>query len=224
MADHTRTKILELTLLLLIGILPFELNGLYNSHLVSRPLHFWAVEIISWILLPLAMYFWGIHRGLFTSAEIGFHPYFKGRICYTVLLVLVLSPIIYFAHRYSRLLAMRIIPTNYGAENFGYGQVVASYGDLRILILLYFAVTAGLVEEFFYRGVMYKLICMRKRRSIMYVFVSSLVFSSVHWELGIQFLLSHFLWGLVMGSIYCKIRNIWPLVVGHMITDLIALS
>jgi membrane protease YdiL (CAAX protease family) len=219
-----KTKNRELTALLLIGILPFELNGLYNIYLASWPLYYWIVDIISWIFLPLAMYFWGIHRGLFTNAEIGFHPYVSGRIHYTCILVLILSPIIYFAHGYSRAIAMRIIPTNYGAVNFGYGQVVASYGGPKFLMLFYFAVTAGLVEEFFYRGVMYKLICMRKRRFIMYVFISSLVFSSVHWELGVQFLLSHFLWGLVMGSIYYKIRNIWPLVFGHTIIDLIAFS
>ncbi|UCD58694.1 MAG: CPBP family intramembrane metalloprotease [Candidatus Hydrogenedentota bacterium] len=224
MAGHTKGRNLELTALLLVGILPFELNGLYNIHLVSKPLYFWAVEIISYIFLPLVIYSWGIHRGLFTSAEIGFHPYVSGRIHYTHILVVVLSPIIYFAYVYSRVLAMRIIPTNYGAVNFGYGQVVASYGDLRILVLLYFALTAGLVEEFFYRGLMHKLICMGKRRFIMYVFVSSLVFSSVHWELGVQGLLSRFLWGLVMASLYYRIRNIWPLVVGHMITDLIAFS
>jgi hypothetical protein len=224
MAGHSKAQNLELTALLLIGILPFELNGLYNIYLVSRPLYYWAVELIVWILLPSAIYFWAIHRGLFTNEEIGFHPYVSGRIHYTHILVVILIPIIYFAHGYSRALAMRIIPTNYGAVNFGYGQVVASYGDLKILTLLYFAVTAGLVEEFYYRGVMYRLICMPDRRFIVYVFTSSLVFSSVHWELGVQFLVSHFLWGLVMASIYYKIRNIWPLVFGHMITDLIAFS
>lgn len=221
-STDTPARRIELTALLLIGILPFEVNGLYDIHLVNNPLYYWIAEIISWMFLPLAVYFWGIHRSIFSNKEIGFHLSAGSRIAHRIVLLVILPPLLYLAYKYFRLFAICVFPTNYGFVSFSYRQVVLASGARRILALLYLAVTAGLVEEFFYRGLMYRILCWDKGRFMRYVLCSSLIFSSVHWELGIRGLLYSFLLGLVYASIYYKTKNLWPLVVGHMLTDLIA--
>ena len=60
-----------LAVLLIIGILPFELNGWYNP-LLSRTA-FWYVEFFTWVIMPAAIVFVALRARLVTIPELGFH-------------------------------------------------------------------------------------------------------------------------------------------------------
>ena len=79
-------KKLELLVIFLVGILPFELNGLYNPLLEKHTFYFWSADVAAWVFLPAAVYIWGVRRGLFTRFDLGFHFDIFGR----------KEPIVYF--------------------------------------------------------------------------------------------------------------------------------
>ncbi len=90
---------------------------------------------------------------------------------------------------------------------------------MAVLVSVYMAITAGIVEEIIYRFFLWKLVESFKYRVIIFVSISSLVFASVHWESGVQNLFATFIFGIVSAVIYVIIKNIWPLVIGHFVVD-----
>jgi len=58
-----------LALLLVVGILPFELNGWYNPLLSYKA--FWCVEIFTWIMMPLVLVVIALRMRLITSVATG---------------------------------------------------------------------------------------------------------------------------------------------------------
>jgi len=71
--DLNMGKKKKLALLLFFGILPFELNGMWNPILSSNPVIYWIVEVLIWVVMPLGIY-WIIRTdGLLDNKEIGFH-------------------------------------------------------------------------------------------------------------------------------------------------------
>ncbi|MCP4769644.1 MAG: CPBP family intramembrane metalloprotease [Gammaproteobacteria bacterium] len=48
-----------------------------------------------------------------------------------------------------------------------------------------------------------------------------LLFSLVHWEDGLANLASTYIFGVFMAIAYLGLRNLWPLVIGHIFIDLV---
>lgn len=216
----------ELFYLLLIGLAPLELNGFYNRYLFHYPFFYWMVELITWILIPSVIYFVGIKKHYFSNHDLGFHFQIFGK---QSLLAFIVCQIIAFifmpylnslSNYYSRI----IFPTNWGKIPFDYRNVIPSGGVGKVLVLAYMAITAGIVEELYFRSIFRLLFNNSLRGIISYIFISSLIFSSAHWEGGITALLSTFLFGFVFSVIYVSIKNVWPLILGHACTDFLWFS
>jgi len=79
--------------------------------------------------------------------------------------------------------------------------------------------TAGFVEEIYYRGMMSRLFPDGWRGTLLYVPVSSLVFASVHWDGGVWTMFEALTFGLAAGAIFRATRNLWPLIVAHAVID-----
>ena len=93
-------------------------------------------------------------------------------------------------------------------------------GDFKLATILFFAVTAGVVEEFYYRGLCRELFCQDTRNQTLYVLVSASLFAVAHWEGGTNSIAVSFLMGIFLAGSYLRIRNLWPLVAGHIAVDL----
>jgi len=78
MENVSREKI-HIGLLFIIGIMPYELNGFYNPSLADHPGYFWAMDILTYVMMPLCIYLLGIRKGLYTNKELGFHFDIRGR-------------------------------------------------------------------------------------------------------------------------------------------------
>ncbi len=46
----------------------------------------------------------------------------------------------------------------------------------------------------------------------------------IHWESGSRELVATFLLGVVLGALYLRLRNLWPFVAGHTVTDMLAFT
>ncbi len=218
------TRKILIGLLVLAGIAPGWLNGLFLSDLSKNMVPYWLYEILVWICLPLLINLFGKKKNLFSNGDLGFHLKIRGqdepqKLVVIIIIMAVLLPVFNMAmHQISLLL----FSENYWKINFEYRQVIPNAINMagtHFLVVLYFSTTAALVEEFLCRG-MLRLLFNNHRSSIFsYIMLSSLIFSMIHWEQGIQGLFSTFCFGILTASVYAKIRNIWPVIFGHFFTD-----
>ncbi len=217
----------QIILLFVIGILPFELNGIYNRFILDSPFIFWSLEMIFMALLPLAIFIYCIKSKIVTTAEIGFrfkiYEKYDNKINSIILLSLILFTtfLLYYGYGYFYKLAIHIFPIDYLNEYYAFYDMIPEDGFLKFIAITYFALTAGFVEEFYYRGLFFNVFSEGKYKYLLYILISSLIFSSVHWESGVRNLFATFLFGVITCSIYVKTKNLWPLVVGHFCLDFI---
>jgi membrane protease YdiL (CAAX protease family) len=209
---HNREKLI--LILLLIGITPFLLNGFYNPILISIPAIYWIVEITSWVVIPLII-FNQLHEYNFDFSQAGFiNRTFKIKFLYHLILVpLVLTLMFILVYDFSKIL----FPTNYLQMDFNYSMIIPSNRYLMIISVFYMALTAGVVEEFYYRSLLRVII----KNSYLYIIISSLVFAMVHFEGGIRLIFTALIYGIGASLYFLKTKNIWPLILGHFINDLI---
>lgn len=203
---------------LILCIIPFFINGFYNPYLSDNPFWFWALDILTWIILPIICFsFLGYKRAL-TFEETGIKiP--KSKYMSIFFISLLMCPIAYFTYKYSDNVGKIIFPINYISNKFSYNQLMPETGYQKLLVGLHFSITAGLVEELLYRGLFKKVITYFTERKLYFVILSSLVFSSVHWEGGIQNLFPSFITGLLFAIVYVKTKSLWPCIIGHIFTD-----
>ena len=99
-------------------------------------------------------------------------------------------------------------------------------GPARPYVLLYFSITASLVEEMFYRGMFWRALSglSSRYRVGLYVIGSSVLFGAIHWENGWPEVIAASVFGIVACLIYHRIHTLWPLVLAHFVTDLRAFA
>jgi hypothetical protein len=57
-----------------------------------------------------------------------------------------------------------------------------------------------------------------------YPALSAAAFALIHWESGSREVIATFLLGVVLAALYLRIRNLWPFVAGHAITDMLTFT
>jgi len=183
------------------------------------------LEFIIWVVLPVLIIGYCIKSDLVSFRELGFHSrvseiYSPNTDAILFILLLFITPLLlYECYVYFYHLSESLFPVNYGATDFNYGSTLSLNGKKSLSVILYYALTAGLVEEVYYRAMFFRLVEDVRHNFIVYVVVSSLIFSSVHWEGGVRNLFTAFIYGMCCSVIYYKTRNLWPLFLGHFLTD-----
>ncbi len=221
--DSPNRKRILIACLIFIGILPYELNGFYNPWLQYSPGQFWTAQILAWVFLPVVIYAIGIRHKLFTNRDLGFHHSVAGKQNLALFLVsLVAVTLILRALFVAAILGRQILfPINYGAVDFSYKNLIPTNGLPRVSALLFFSLSAGIVEEMIYRGMFKRLFDDNESGNALFVIISSSVFASVHWEGGVQGLFLAFSYGIVASLAYAILKNIWPFILGHALNDLL---
>jgi membrane protease YdiL (CAAX protease family) len=221
MSDRRRQ--LLLALLLVIGILPFELNGWYNPLLSPR--EFWLAEFIAWIILPSAILLVARRMRLVTFRELGFHTNIRGKkIPWRFALLMIVCPIFfYYLDQWAVDQAPILLPINYLDQHAEYPDWLPPPGPTtgwwRLLGMVYLAGSAGFVEEIFYRAMMSKLFRRTTLGTLAYVIVSVTIFAAAHWEFGIREMFEAAVFGCAAAVLFRVTDNIWPLIVSHVIVD-----
>lgn len=89
-----------------------------------------------------------------------------------------------------------------------------------VLMIFYYALSAGVFEEILYRGVLgYVLLTGGRIGIAAYVLVSSLAFCSIHTIVDAADLFSYLYFGMAAAVMYLVFRDLLPVIVGHVVYD-----
>ena len=102
-------------------------------------------------------------------------------------------------------------------------NALARGGGLAAVI--YHALSAGVFEEIFFRGVL-GVVFLKKRRVIdvgLYVAVSSFAFLGIHSISNIADIFTLLFFGCSAAVMYVLLRNLWPIIIAHTLYDLVIL-
>lgn len=213
----------NLILCFLIILIPLELNGFYNPYLAKSPNVYWFCDIFSWIFLPTIVFAIMIHGHLVNFKELGLQeskPTFQYYLT-SLFFIIVMTFLLYNGYVAAKAIAYQAWPHNYWEVSFSYVGIAAQSPGLKKLMILYFAFTAGVVEEIYFRGILRTFFSESILGKISFVLVSSLLFSSVHWEQGVRGLFATFVFGILAATYYVCRKDLWPLIGGHAMTWLI---
>lgn len=205
-------------LLFAIGILPFFVNGVVNPFIFQRPALYWSFEITTWVLLPVLVFSLATRIGGLRLAELGLHARIRERRNAGLLLLLCVlaGPIFLFIYSNSLEFFRRFVP---GEALFSYASVVPEQGLYRAIVALYLGVSAGVVEELYYRGFFFRISQLFHRPLAVYLVTSPVLFALTHWEGTPAGVPAAFVVGLFACLLFVTIRNLWPLMIGHVFTD-----
>jgi membrane protease YdiL (CAAX protease family) len=101
-------------------------------------------------------------------------------------------------------------------------QVISYSGHIpkappaSVVTIVYLAVTAGFVEEYFFRGLLNPLVCKYLGNSVaVFVVVSSLSFAAIHWGGGLANVIGSLPFGVFLALVYVRTGDIRVRVLAH---------
>jgi len=198
------------------------LNALYLGRLAHMPLAYWAADIAQWVILPAICLCALARFGAVAPAAYGLRgpsqDFPATHLVGAAVLATILFAAVYFG---AQALAGRWLPATPAA--FSYDALVPS-GAMRVPVVVYFAASAGFVEEVVYRGLPLAVMGEAARTragACAYVAGTALLFASIHWEGWLAALIPAFAVGVLAAVLYLRIGNLWPLVVAHTAVNLI---
>jgi len=206
------------SILIGIGIFPFLINGYINSVIYSYPFWYWSFELLSWVILPATVMTVAIRFGGLRAADIGLSLNVRGRRAVVLLLLIcvVIGPVELYLYESAHTYFKHLFP---GKAFFEYESLVPASGIARFLVSLYFSLSAGIVEELYFRGLMFKAAGYFAQPVPVYLIVSPLLFALIHWEGGLANVAATLVFGIATAAVFVAIRNLWPLIIGHIYTD-----
>lgn len=202
-------------------------NGFYllPAYRLS-PALFWSLDLAQFVMVPL-LSVWGLSRIGAVPSAYGFRAILQRekRIDDIVTFVIVVAAFYYF-YRFGQVVSQILIPhiSWWPWYESVYGLAMPKHGFASLAVLAYLAVTAGLVEETFFRALpalALRQVLAPSTFRIAYPLLTAPVFALIHWENGPYEVGATFVLGLVVAWLYMRIGNIWPFVLGHAITDIV---
>ena len=195
------------------------INGWINAKVQTIPALFWGFEFFSWVILPCFVFGYLFKFHNLTWDDLGLHSKINHtkNIKALFFLCLVAAMFTYLIDRIFIRIAVALVG-NLPAY-FSYHSLQPNVLLLKWLSTLYFALSAGIIEELYYRGLFYKAVQSASHPKLLYLLLSPAIFAIAHWEQGASRALGAYLFGMLASIFYLKIKNLWPLIVGHVITD-----
>ncbi len=205
-------------ILFFVAISPFFLNDLYNP-IIKDTWLYWILELMSWVVIPLIFCFYMHRQKVICFSDMFSLIFIKQRRPVLLIFIGILFvPVFYWVYTVSFYLFEGVFGTVQIVNHTNvYRDVISDSGKSSILIILYYSITAGVVEELYYRGICRTFI----KNKLCFVLSSSLLFSAAHWGDGGAKLFATFILGLVYAWVYVKIKNLWPLIISHALMDIL---
>lgn len=194
-------------------------NGMYLAPLSKgNAVAFWAVDLVQWVVLPVLVLGYLSRRHAIGPGQYGF-AFSDLRKGATYAWSVPATLTFYLAYAGT---------SHYAAVLLGFPGADFSYDGLfpdsapGALIRLYSGLTAGLVESIFFIGLPWLLWTASGRRSpILFTALVSVIFAWAHWEQGLPTVAGALAFNLVACAWYFRLHTLWPIAIGHAITDLI---
>lgn len=183
---------------------------------------FWIVDALCFVVVPIALYAL-LHLPSISVLRAHRHADLKQtKYVRSIFVVLALVVGIYVTWCFG-IAAGRSLRAHYPnllPHYLMYSTHLPSDGPLRFLAVSYFAVTAGLVEEYIFRGLFKELCDFFNRSASAFVLTSSMAFALVHLSGGVVSLMSALFVGLFMSTMYQRIKDLRILIAAHALFDL----
>ena len=197
---------------------------------IQSSAQFWTVDLFYYVALPtlaLAIASWILQRPLSELV----HPRIGTGPAASVDLQVALGFVLVIAH-FGLLFPIRSwasaspeVFTTFMPMQLNYTQIANDLGPYKILGVLYFAATAALVEEYFFRGFFARFFLERASpASWRYVTVSAALFAVYHWHIGIGTVLLSLGTGVLAAVVVLKTRTLLPVVGAHFVIDVISFT
>ena len=197
-------------------------DGAFKSSLyMLSPLAFWIFDVTKFVILP-ATILWLLYRYFQVKpTEYGIAGAAEGQAWWEFIgLVVFLALILYVVY----LVAWSLSPkTLWPTPTQHFYQAILPQGILHFPVAIYYAVTAGVTEEIIFRGLPLLYLKERYGKSFSragYVVVTSILFGAAHWENGSREVGAAFFFGVFSSLLYLQLRELWPLIGAHALTDL----
>lgn len=202
----------------LFAVSPYLLNGWINPHFGDDPLLYWSIELLCWVVVPAIalMLAWKYASLDFLALGFTLHLIDRRSMLGMLLMCTLVSVLMVGLYELADHYSGRVFGTEVA---FSYAAVMPAAGPSRVLVALYLALTAGFVEETLYRGFAYQLACRYAHPRLLYLTIGPAVFAAVHWEGGWASVSAAYVLGVFTALVFLALRNLWPLVVGHCVTD-----
>ncbi len=224
-----RPGLVDRRTLLLAAIFPIVTTGLLNEFWVEPAYRhgvvwFYLADSLQWIVVPALVWLFVLRPGGIKPVEYGldFAPYAKRPLDAVALFVFV-ALLLWLSYEPVKGVALRYLAPY--ANPFGYANTIPASFLGKAAGVIYFSVTAAVVEEVAFRGLTWaylSLVFPLKHRAFWYIVLSSLLFASVHSEQGPHGVIAAFTFGLMAAFLYSRLQNLWPLVFGHCVGDVIS--
>jgi len=206
-------------------IAPGLLNALYMEPLyeASRA-GYWLADSLQYAVLPAGVAWLLMTRARVRPVEWGFRPWRarRGPLDYAALFLLICF-LYWLAYEPVRKVAYAHLWR--GAPAFGSWTAIPKAFWPHLLVVMYYSVSAGLVEEVAYRGLPWLYLSrftFRRGKTPLYVLSTSLLFAAAHSEQGPHSVIAAFSLGVVSAMLYAGFQDLWPFVVAHIVTDVIS--
>lgn len=210
----------------LLSIFPSVALGLLNTF-YSQPLFkydpalFWLADIAQWTIFPFFSWLLVLRPNRISISDFGLCLLTNSTMNSIGLKVFVVAMIaLWVADVPVEFVANRLMGNH---ADFGYGVVAAGYPKLWLLSVIYFSVTASLVEEVVFRGLpwlYFSTAISANHRQFWYVFATSIIFAATHSETGPPGMIASLSFGITAALLYAKLRNLWPIVAAHLVIDI----
>ena len=231
---------------LLLCLLPYFAlgigDGLVLPVLARHPPYFWTYDLIKFVVVPV-VYLLCFYRYLhirpggyfFTARAVDYRGW--EWIGITFLTALILDVVYLVANSvFQFACAAVLMPVSwvlspwvavpdvapYYEGIFAYAMALPDDRILRAVVALFFAITAGVVEEIFFRGLWRQAIAavLGPQAVKTYIVSSALIFGLAHWEQGSVGLIGATAFGLCAAWLYLKLGDLRPLILAHATIDL----
>ena len=184
---------------------------------------FGLFDFTKFVLIPAAVLGWLYLRYSVAPRDYGVKALNRGDgWLRTVGLVALLVALLYFAYHGSVKLAWIFTWQISAPATFYYKDTVPA-GWLHYPVVFYYGLTAGIVEEIFFRGL--PLLYLREKFGqaiprTSYVIVTAIAFGLIHWENGLHEVIATTVFGAGAAVLYLQVRNLWPLIAAHALIDI----
>ena len=197
---------------------PYFFNDLWLIYLQNDNLALlWTLDIVTYFLIPSISLLYLLKKKIINLNNIGVvYPIKIRNILIGILLCIVLLISIHFY----------IEPWffNWFPEQLFYGYSFPETKILNTVTIIYASLTAGVLEEIIFRGLLIFLLFKYIKSVPAVVILSSFIFSLIHWSQGVGQVLTTFVWAIVPAIWYIKSKQIWGLIVCHFIYNFIIFS
>lgn len=200
---------------------PLFFNGFYNAVIIRSPFFYWAVELVTWVVVPcLSLYVYRRVGGEYRALGLVWPRSAKQGLM-VLLWGCVWGVVLVWAFRCGRSWGESVFAHNYLKVAFDYGSLIPDSGWRATVVWIYFSLSAGIVEELYFRGMLRRLFAPGRGGAVLFLGVSTVLFSVIHWENGVNDLLATGAFGFLAGICYLWHRTILIPMIAHVVADLI---